>query len=147
MRIFWILTLGGALGVLGCGSSSMGTGGNAGSGGTGGSGGNGAAAPFITSVSWEAAAGCAQGQRSNVVVTVTATDADTNVANLIYSGSVSGCNGPIDGAVSTISCPNVATYPGTVMVSDPDGHDSAPVAFSVGVCETASCTTDPNTCN
>jgi hypothetical protein len=61
-------------------------------------------------------------------------------------GSVGGCIGAIDAAVSTISCPNVAPYPGTVMVSDPDGNDSVPVAFTVGVCETDSCTTDPDTC-
>jgi len=132
MRIFWILALTGALGVLGCGSG--GTGGGVGS------------SPTITGVSWEAASGCAQGTRSDVVVTVTATDPDTAAADLIYTGSVGGCSGPIDADVSTISCPNVAPYPGTVIVSDPDGHESAAVAFTVGVCETKSCTTDPDTC-
>ena len=74
-------------------------------------------------------------------MTITATDPDTDVGALIYSGSVGGCIGPIDAAVSTISCPNVAPYPGTVMVSDPDGNNSTPVAFDVGICETDSCTT------
>jgi hypothetical protein len=97
-------------------------------------------------VAWEATADCASGQQSDVVVTVTATDPDTDAGDLIYSGSVSGCIGGIDAAVSTISCPNVAPYPGTVMVSDPDGNDSTPVAFDVGICETDSCTTDPDTC-
>jgi hypothetical protein len=145
MRIFLILALSGALGALGCDSESGGTAGTGG-GGSGGSGGGDGSTPTITSVSWEAAPGCAQGEQSDVVVTVLATDPDTDVGDLIYSGSVGGCNGPIDAEVSTVSCPNVAPYPGTVIVSDPDGNDSAPVAFDIGVCETDSCTTDPDTC-
>jgi hypothetical protein len=59
---------------------------------------------------------------------------------------VGGCNGPLDGATSTITCPNVSPYPGTVMVTDGDGNESTPVAFTIGVCESSDCTTDPNTC-
>lgn len=137
MRFIMTLVLGGALGWVGCGDD----------GGAGGSGGSGAGSvPTITMVAWEAASGCANGQRSDVVVTITATDPDTDVGDLIYSGSVGGCEGPINAAVSTISCPNVAPYPGTVMVSDPDGNQSTPVAFGVGICATDSCATDPDTC-
>jgi hypothetical protein len=141
MRWISVAALAGALGFAGCGDE----GGS--DGGTGGSGGSGdGVTPTIAMVTWEATADCTNGQQSNIVVTVTATDPDTDVGSLIYSGSVGGCIGPLDAAVSTISCPNVAPYPGTVMVSDPDGNDSTPVAFDVGVCETSSCTTDPDTC-
>jgi hypothetical protein len=135
MRFNMALVLGGALALLGCGDS-----GSAGSGGSGAG-----SAPTITMVAWAAAAGCVIPQRSDVVVTITAVDADTDAGDLIYSGSVSGCEGPINAAGSTISCPNVSPYPGDVMVSDPDGNQSTPVAFTVGICETASCTTDPDT--
>jgi hypothetical protein len=85
--------------------------------------------------------------RSNVVITVIAEDSETAAEDLIYTGSVSGCDGPINAAVSTISCPNVAAYAGTVTVADPDGNTGAPLAFEVPVCQLGSCTTDPNTCN
>jgi hypothetical protein len=93
-------------------------------------------------VAWEATPDCARNLRSDVVVTVTATGSGT----LVYSGSVFGCANPIDAAVSTISCPNVAPYQGTVMVTDAGGNPSTAVAFDIDVCETDSCTTDPDTC-
>ena len=146
MRLIVALVLGGALAAVGCGDEGGSGGGSGGSAGSGGSGGADGSTPTITMVAWEAAAGCAQGQRSDVVVTITASDSDTDAGDLIYSGSVGGCEGPINAAVSTISCPNVAPYPGTVMVSDPDGNDSTPVTFTIGICDTDSCTTDPDTC-
>jgi hypothetical protein len=97
-------------------------------------------------VAWEATADCTSGVPSDYTVTVTATDPDTDAGDLIYSGSVAVCTGPIDASVSTINCPNAAPYPGTVIVSDPDGNSSTPVAFDIRVCETDSCTTDPDTC-
>jgi hypothetical protein len=115
-----------------------------GAGGTGGAGGD--SPPTITMLAWQASPVCLQSEQSEVVVTVTATDPDTDVAALTYRGSVSGCTGAIDAAVSTVGCPNVAPYPGTVMVSDPDGNDSTPVSFRIGVCESGSCTTAPDTC-
>jgi len=131
MRFIVALVLGGALALVGCGDED----------GTG-SGGSGAAdGPTITMVAWAATPDCASFVRSDYIVTVTATDPDTAAGDLIYSGGVESCGGSIDAAVSTISCPNAAPYPGTVTVSDPDGNNSA-VAFTVGVCETASCTTD-----
>jgi hypothetical protein len=140
MRWIMALVLAGAFTLGGCGDEGS-------SGGSGGSGGSGdGVTPTITMVAWAAAAGCVTSQPSDVVVTITAIDADTDAGDLIYSGSVGGCEGPINAAVSTISCPNVRPYPGTVMVSDPDGNDSIPVAFTVGVCDTDSCTTNPDTC-
>ena len=133
-----IITLIGALALGGCGSDE----GAAGSGGSGGEGGT--ATPTIAMVAWETTPTCAGA--TDYTVTVTASDPDTSADDLVYSGSVGGCTGALDAEVSTISCPNVAPYPGTVMVSDPDGNDSTPVAFDIGVCETSSCTTDPDTC-
>jgi len=132
MRSIVALVLGGALALVGCGSDSD----------SGGSGGSGTDEPTITMVAWEAAAGCDDGARSDVDVTVTATGSGT----LVYSGSVFGCDNPIDAAVSTISCPNVALYQGSVVVTDAGGNASTPVAFDIDVCETDSCTTDPDTC-
>lgn len=144
MRFMIMMTLGSVLALSGCGSDegSAGSGGSAGTGGS--AGGGGTAAPEITMVAWETAASCSGA--TDYTVTVTAADPDTDPGDLIYSGSVGGCTGALDGAVSTINCPNVAPYPGTVMVSDPDGNESVPVAFDIGVCETSSCTTDPDTC-
>jgi hypothetical protein len=73
-------------------------------------------------------------------VTVTATDADSDPMDLIYNGSVTGCTGAIDDVTSIISCPNVRPYAGNVLVTDDDGNESAPVNFTVGVCETSSTT-------
>jgi hypothetical protein len=91
-------------------------------------------------VAWEATPDCTRNTGSDFIVTVTATGS----GSLIYSGSVSGCTGAIDAAVSTINCPNFAPYPGTVMVANAAGNDT--VAISIGICETDSCTTDPDTC-
>jgi len=51
---------------------------------------------------------------------------------------VSGCNGQIDGATSTIICPNAAPYNGSVVVEDGDGNISNPANFTIEVCETSS---------
>jgi hypothetical protein len=136
MRFIVAVVLGGALALSSCGSDD-----GSGSGGNGGGDG-----PTITMAAWETTPGCTPGQGSNYVVTVTATDPDTAPDDLIYNGSVFGCNGPIDAAVSTISCPNGGLYQGMVIVEDPDANRSTPVAFDINVCETASCTTDPDTC-
>jgi hypothetical protein len=128
MRSVAALICGGALVLTGCGSDGDAGGGGGGSG----------SEPTITMVAWEAAANCTTSQTSDVIVTVTATDPDTDAADLIYRGSVSGCSGPINAARSTISCPNVSPYPGNATVSDPDGNDSTPVAFTVPICASGS---------
>jgi hypothetical protein len=137
MRSIVALGLGGALALAGCGSDSS-------SGGTGGGDGS---APVITDVAWADAAGCMRNIPSDVVITVTATDADTDAADLIYSGNVAGCIPRINAAVTTTNCPNVATYPGTVVVSDPEGNNSTPVTFEVPVCASSSCTENPGGCS
>jgi len=125
--------LGGALALVGCGDDGDSGGGGGGTGST----------PTITMVAWEDAADCVRNAPSDVVITVTATDGDTDAADLIYNGSVSGCTGEIDAAVSTINCPNVSDYPGRVTVSDPDGNNSTQVSFPVPVCASGNCADDP----
>lgn len=163
MRILVTVLLTGALAVVGCGddegttggngtggngTGGNGTGGSAGAGAMGGSGGTGGmpgASPVITNIAWTSTdAGCEQfGGATDYTVTVTATDADNDETELTYTGSVSACSPSIDGAVTTISCPNNAPYPGSVVVEDPDGNTSATASFTVGVCETSSCDGSP----
>ena len=153
MRLITMWILGAVLALGGCGSSegsggsggAPGSGGMPGSGGSAGAGGDGSGGPTITMVAWETAAVC--DGATDYTVTITVSDPDTDPADLVFSGSVGGCTGPLDAAVSVINCPNVAPYPGTVMVTDDDGNESTPVAFDIGVCETSSCTTDPDTCS
>lgn len=155
MRFVVVLILGGALALGGCDSDggsdetggsggTAGTGGMAGSSGAGGDAGaggmGGGAAPVITMVEWSTGGGCVQGTASEYTVVVTATDADSDPMDLVYAGSVTNCTGNIDDATSVISCPNNAPYGGSVVVSDGDGNDSAPVNFTIGVCETSSVT-------
>jgi len=98
----------------------------------------GGAAPVITMVEWSTGGDCAQFTASDYTVIVTATDADSAQMDLVYAGSVENCSGAIDAATSVIRCPNAAPYPGNVVVSDGDGNDSAPVNFTIDVCETRS---------
>ncbi len=95
----------------------------------------GGAAPVITMVQWSTGGGCEHGTRSDYTVIVTATDADSAQMDLTYNGSVENCSGAIDDETSVISCPNNAPYGGMVVVSDGDGNDSAPVNFTIGVCD------------
>ena len=132
MRFIVAVVLGGALALSSCGSDD-----GSGSGGNGGGDG-----PTITMVAWEATPDCTRNIRSDVVVTVTATGSGT----LVYSGSVGGCDNPIDAAVSTISCPNVAPYPGTAIVTDPEGN-STTVTFQVPICESGSCAEAASSCS
>ena len=149
MRLITAMILGSALALFGCDSDggaggTAGTGGTAGSGGTGGSGGSGGMsageAPVITMVAWAPVGACTGGVGSDYTVTVTATDADSDAADLIYDGSVAGCSGQIDDVTSTISCPNAAPYAGTVVVEDGDGNVSNRVNFTIAVCATDSVT-------
>ena len=61
-------------------------------------------------------------------------DADTAAASLTFSGDVPNCPGMLDGPTSTISCPNLAPYRGTVTVEDPEGNSDT-ASFTFGPCE------------
>lgn len=136
MRFIIALVLGGALALGGCDSDE----GPDGTGGSGAGGMGGGEAPVITMVEWSTGVDCGQGTASDYTVIVTATDADSAQMDLVYDGSVILCTGDINQMSSVISCPNNAPYGGTVVVSDGDGNDSAPVDFTIGVCETSSVT-------
>ncbi|MDH3622951.1 MAG: hypothetical protein OES69_10925 [Myxococcales bacterium] len=161
MRFLVALVLTGALAVVGCGDDETnGTGGDGGGtagtggagatggtggtgGGTGGSGGGTSASPVIENIAWETGAGCQQFTASDYTVTVTATDADNDVSELTYSGSVTTCTPGITADESTINCPNNALYAGTVTVEDPQGN-TASASFSIDVCESSSCDGNPS---
>ena len=93
--------------------------------------------PTITMVAWTAVSGCAAGTASDVTITVTVTDPDTAAGSLTFSGSATGCTGTISAATSTVNCPNLAPYPSTVTVMDPDGNSDTE-SFTFGICETGS---------
>jgi len=166
MRFLVALVLTGALAVVGCGDDEAnGTGGTGGGtagtggagatggtggagGGTGGSGGSTGADPEITNIEWAPVGACNPADPpspGDYTVTVTATDADTDVMDLTYTGSVTGCSPttPIDAMESTVNCPNVQPYTGTVVVMDLDGNASSSATFTIGVCETSSCDGNP----
>ncbi len=146
MRLIMTLILGGALAISGCSSddgsggsggsgAAGGSGGAGGMGGMGGSGGGGNEAPVITMVTSAPDGSCSQGTASDYTITVTATDDSTAPGDLVYEGSVAGCQGDIDAASSTIGCPNAAPYQGSVVVRDEGGLASVPVNFTVAICE------------
>lgn len=87
-------------------------------------------APVINRVSWMTIPACMPGVASNYTITIDATDAETPAALLTYSGTISGC-GMVDMNPDTISCPNLAPYPGEIIVTDPGGlSDSLAIMIS-----------------
>lgn len=96
-------------------------------------------APNIVSVSWMPVGACTAGRRSHYTVTIHATG-----DNLTYSGTVQGCQdvgqttgtATLTGATTTISCPNLAGYPGTAQVTNSAGTDSQ--SFTITVCQAGS---------
>lgn len=93
--------------------------------------------PAIVSISWASAPGCQPGTRSDVTITVTVSDPDTESAALIFAGDVTGCNGPITSSITDISCPQSGIYMGTVTVADPEGNSDTQ-SFNFGSCESGS---------
>jgi len=96
-------------------------------------GGGGGEAPVIEGVTWTQADGCVMGTGSEVTVSITASDADTDAAMLMYETSAIGCTTQSDGAETILLCPQVATYSTTVTVTDPEGNDDS-IMFSIGIC-------------
>lgn len=103
-----------------------------------------AAIPKITRVTWSPVGSCNSRRVSTMQVTVTVDDPDTDVDELRFDGSVSGCSlqgrdfGPLlQGPSSRILCHHVSSHNGLITVVDPDGNgDSA--FFRFGPCETGS---------
>lgn len=90
--------------------------------------------PMITSVQWSQVPNCQGGVRSDVTITVTVTDSDTNPGELVFTGSVSGCTSTINASQVVVSCPQIALYNGSVTVKDPENNSDS-MNFSFGVCE------------
>ncbi len=101
------------------------------------SGGGGGLAPEITMVAWGPMGACTAGTASDYTITTTVTDGDTQAGSLTFSGTATSCTGQIDGATATLNCPNLASYPATVTVTDPEGNSDSQ-AFTIGVCMTGS---------
>jgi hypothetical protein len=83
------------------------------------------AAPVIHSISWAHHRPCTAGIADQVTITVDATDSDTPGGNLTYSGGWPSCSPAVSGATTTITCPEVSTYAGTVSVKDPENHSAS----------------------
>ena len=144
MRIFVALMLGGLL-AMGCGDSDSGDGGDSGTGGmnTGGSGGDSGTGggsgepPEIISVTSTPNEGCEQGTPGDYTITIVAEDAETDPADLLYSGlAPAGCN-PVgaEGPVLTWDCFNNVSYPNAIVeVEDEDGNTDD-LSFTVVICE------------
>jgi hypothetical protein len=94
-------------------------------------------APSITQVSWAPMGACTAGAASNYLITTTVTDGDTQPTSITFSGSATSCTGTVDSASATLNCPNTASYPGTVTVTDPEGNSDTQ-AFTIGICMSGS---------
>ena len=99
-------------------------------------GGGGGQAPVISMVHWEPAGACSAGVTSNFTITTTVTDPDTDVSMVTLNGVVTSCTpAPFTGKTQTIRCPNLAPYPGTITVTDPQGNKDT-ATFTINICET-----------
>ena len=96
--------------------------------------------PFIRRVEWTPHGTCDSNQISPMILKFTVEDHDHSIEELMFEGSVTGCN-PIDRSPTQIinsnevlvMCHHVSTHDGMVIVRDPDGHvDSA--LFTFGPC-------------
>jgi hypothetical protein len=90
-------------------------------------------APVISLVAWTHAQPCTAGTTDSITVTTTATDAETPTANLIISGTVTGCTGVIGTGMSTIMCPEAATTTGSVTVANREAHTTT-ATFTITAC-------------
>jgi hypothetical protein len=89
--------------------------------------------PEITMVEWTHVDPCVNGTASAVMITITAADPNTPVADLSFSASAIGCTGTVTAATGMLTCPQMAPYPGTATVSDDEGHSDTQ-SFTIAVC-------------
>jgi hypothetical protein len=93
--------------------------------------------PVIAEVEWMTTPDCEMAVRTDYTITIDASDADTDTAELTYSGMVLGCTGNIESNPATVSCPNAAPYGGSVTVRDPEGHTDVQT-FQIAICTNGS---------
>jgi hypothetical protein len=89
--------------------------------------------PVISMVAWTHAQPCTAGTTDMITVTTSATDAETPTANLVVSGTVTGCTSMIGALSATISCPEAATTTGSVSVANKENHITT-ATFTVIAC-------------
>jgi hypothetical protein len=90
--------------------------------------------PRVTKVAWTHGTGCTAGTMHDVTITATVLDSDTAQTMLTFDGSSTDCTGTMTTNPSTgIQCPELAPYPWTLTVSDPQGHSDS-VAFTISPC-------------
>jgi hypothetical protein len=89
--------------------------------------------PTINSITWTQAEGCMEGTVSDVNIVVDVTDPDNDVSELTFSGLIAGCTGEVEAADTTIMCPQLSPYTGTVTVEDPDGNEDD-LEITIDVC-------------
>jgi hypothetical protein len=90
------------------------------------------AAPVISLVEWTMADDCPT--TKTVEVTITATDAEDAVGDLVFGGTLSSCTpSPFTGSPATLTCPQASTYGGVARATDTDGNVTS-LSFSVAMC-------------
>jgi hypothetical protein len=89
--------------------------------------------PITFTVAWRHAAGCAAGQPTQVMITVTVDDRDVPPDQVTVQGSVQGCTGQIGAAQASVLCPEAASAGGMVTVSDTLGN-STHKSFTIEAC-------------
>jgi hypothetical protein len=79
----------------------------------------------IEKIEWVWNEPCVFGQPGEIVVTITATDADTDVSELTYSGSVDQCSDITD-RVTTLMCDDhPGLRGGDAIATDPQGNEGS----------------------
>jgi len=101
-------------------------------------------APVVERIDWVWNQPCTFDQEGTMVVTVTASDADTDPGDLTYSGPVGDCT-DITSMETTVTCP---PYPGlrtgTAVVTDPQGNQGT-LSFAFDPCIDGSQTSNGGT--
>jgi hypothetical protein len=100
--------------------------------------------PRIISIQWRSEAECHTRGISEVILSVTVEDADSDITELEFEGAVTGCDnlvrnfGPmLNEPVTRLRCHHVSTHTGLVTVVDPSG-DGDSLAFTFGPCSDGS---------
>ena len=87
-------------------------------------------APVVERIDWVWNQPCTFDQERTMVVTVTASDPDTDIGDLTYSGPLGDCT-DITSMATTVACPPYSGLrTGTAIVTDPQGNEgNLPFAF------------------
>jgi hypothetical protein len=132
---------GGGTGAVGGNAGSGGSAGNGGDAGNGGTAGSGGVAPVIERIDWSWVEPCMSAEAGDLVVTVTATDEDTEAGQLVYSGEIGSFDAvctDITDAETTVTCqPWPGLRVGTPVVTDPQGNSDS-LEFLFDPCQNGS---------